>query len=81
MIEPFISINGKSIYFYPGVDDFGRVVAKMDFVDKSIDYKFAKYDDKSIEYVIQDASIEEIEVIITDVLRHEVTKRTLQLEN
>ena len=81
MIEPFISINGKSIYFYPGVDDFGRVVAKLDFVDKNANYKFAKYEDRSIEYVMQDPSIEEVGVIITDVLRHEITKRTLQLEH
>ena len=77
MIEPFISINGKSIYFYPGVDDFGRVVAKMDFVDKSIDYKFVKYEDKSIEYVIQDESPKKIEIVITDVLRHKIHKKTL----
>lgn len=79
MIDPFISINDKSIYFYPGVDDFGRVVAKLDFVDKSVDYKFVKYEDKSIEYVLQDPNIKEIDIVLTDVLRHKVTKKTLKL--
>lgn len=69
MIDGFVTAYKDNsglvrIYFYPGYDDHGRIIYKIDIM--LIDYKFVKYEDKAVEYILLNPDVSEIKYALTN---------------
>lgn len=82
MIDGFVTTykddNGLvRIYFYPGYDDRGRQILKIDVLQT--DYKFVRYDDKAVEYILLNPNIKEVNYVLTSNINKERKEYTVKL--
>lgn len=69
MIEGFATVYKDNsglvrIYFYPGCDDYGRQIMKIDIMQT--DYKFVRYQDKAVEYILLNPDIRNVSYALTN---------------
>jgi hypothetical protein len=57
-VEPFVTSYRDEehirVYFFPGMDDNGHVLARMMFITPLSDYRYTRLNDGSIEYILNE---------------------------
>lgn len=88
MIPSFVSLfkDNESlvhIYFYPGFDDYDRMISRIDLTSKqNLDYKYVKNSDRSIEYIIVNSPDSDyIEFQTINNMNKQITQCKFSLEN
>lgn len=58
-LEPFVTSyrddNNIRVYFFPGKDDNGHMLARMMFLTSLTDYRYTRQSDGSIEYILDES--------------------------